>query len=164
MPRGRPPTLTSVKKARGTINVTREVEQEPEFLSNEPGEINPPPECFDGRALIVWETLEPILREARVLKRTDLVVLEQYCRVYVNFTRAQQVLDDSEILIESASGELKKNPAITAVGEFSRELRGLSAQLGLDPANRTRINVGKLDATKTKGFGDLKPKARSNRA
>ncbi len=154
----KPPVLTSVKKAKGTLRPSREVEQEPEFASSDS---YPAPEHLDGLALLTWEKLEPILTKARVLKNSDLVALEQYCVTYANFCKAQTEVDHYGILMCSDKGEYKKNPAVTAVAEASRELRGLSAQLGLDPASRTRINVGKQDSEKPKSFGQLRPASAS---
>lgn len=151
---GRPPKLTSVKKAAGTLRPCREVEQEPDYAAQDS---YPAPDHLDGLALETWEKLEPMMRSARVLKESDLVALEQYCQAYSNFCKAQKEVDHFGVLLCDDNGAYKKNPAFTAVTEASRELRGLSAQLGLDPASRTRINVGKPEGEKKKGFGGLQP-------
>jgi P27 family predicted phage terminase small subunit len=128
---------TEIKKSRGTFRPDRAVEREPEY---EPHDEYPAPAHFTGAALTAWHRLSSILNVARVLTAADLVALEQYCVTYSNFRKAQLEVDNRGVLLCSEKGEYKKNPAITAVTEASRELRGLSAMLGLDPASRTKVD------------------------
>lgn len=153
----RPKKPTELKILQGTNRKDRQVEQEPEF---EKLDHYDPPEDLDGLALKTWNSLMPLLVEASVLTAADLRALELYCVHYSNFKKAQQEVEENGYVVTSPQGSISKNPACTVVKEASSEMRALAGVLGLDPAARTRINVGKKKPEK-KSFGALrKPSAR----
>ena len=84
--------------------------------------------------------MSKLLVESRVLTEADLIALEQYCSVYSTFVKTSHSVETDGIILESDSG-VRKNPAAGVKMEASRELRSLSAMLGLDPSSRTRVSA-----------------------
>jgi P27 family predicted phage terminase small subunit len=54
--------------------------------------------------------------------------------------QADEDIAKSGIVLESPQG-VKKNPAVTVAAEALRHLRSFTAEFGLTPASRTRIEV-----------------------
>lgn len=149
----RPKKPTELKILQGTNRKHRQVEQEPEFEKKEHYD---PPLWLNQLARDSWVELVPILVNARVLTDADLRCLESYCVHYSNFINAQRQVNEEGYTLTSAGGAIVKNPACTVVKESSSEMRALAGVLGLDPAARTRINVG--NKKKKKGsLGALRP-------
>ena len=154
MPRSKKPT--ELKILQGTARKDRQVEQEPAMPKQDRYD---PPAGLDGLALKTWQDIEPVLSEARVLSDADVRALEAYCIHYSNLRKAQEHVDQNGFILTGATGGSIKNPACTVVKESSAEMRALSGVLGLDPAARTRINVGKKEKA-VSGFAALRRPSR----
>ena len=139
---------------QGTMRPDRDWGNSPEFGRREE---YPPPAHLEGIALLTWQHYEPLLRGAGVLTDADLLAFEKYCHWAEVFELAQKNIRENGVTIPTVTGDMKKNPAVTAAKDASAELRALSGVLGLDPAARTRINVPKKDKPKA-GFGSLRGK------
>lgn len=151
MPRGghnRKPR--ALKIITGTNQKSRSVENEAEIAGADDAE---PPKDLVGVALVVWKETAPVLQKTGILKQTDLRQLKNYCQQWAIIEKADEEIQSRGVLIEAPNGSLVKNPAITAHKDASTAMRGLSATLGLDPAARSRIDVG--GSKKVNGFSDL---------
>lgn len=102
-----------------------------------------PPEWLKGEGRELWALLAPQLCEQKVLKMTDVQNLEAYCSSYGRYRAAENEVELYGITVESASGERKKNPAITVASEALRQMATFGALLGLDPSSRQRLFGGK---------------------
>lgn len=152
MPRPRKPA--AIKAIQGTDRKDRRCGVEPTIPSQDKYD---PPGGLDGLALQAWLDIEPILSESRVLTDADIRALESYCIHYSNFRRAQESVEADGFVVQGATGGLIKNPACTVVKESSQEMRALSGVLGLDPAARTRINVGDPKKKKKGSLRSIRP-------
>lgn len=141
MGRGAKKKPTALKVIAGTNRPCRENEHAPAVT--ELGQILPPPDTLGTIAADKWRELIPHLVKHKILTDVDIHNLENFCQAYRNWRMAQMDIEEHGILVYSASGELKKNPACTAAKEASADMRAFGSNLGLDPASRSRLVVGK---------------------
>ncbi len=154
MPRGRKPKPIDLQSARTRRRMVALIEQAPRFSG--PEDLTPPG-GLDEPALSAWSDLAPGLQQAGVLREPDLRTLEAYCIAWSNLRAAQQALDlHGPVLVNENSGVLYKNPASTVVNESLTQLARFGAMLGLDPANRSRVDVGTPPADAENPFTRLK--------
>ena len=106
------------------------------------GVIPDPPEWLSPIAAAEWRHLCPRLTQLNVLTDLDLKKLEQYCSAYSDYRAADAAAREHGVLLLSPTGEMRKNPAITAKSEASKMMTSAGAALGLDPLARERIIVG----------------------
>lgn len=98
-----------------------------------------PPAYMKRDGQVIWQSLiGPLIAEG-ILQRSDLHVLEIFCNAYDLYRRAQRALNKHGILVSSAQGDLKKNPAATIINETTRQIATYGAMLGLDPASRQAL-------------------------
>ena len=129
---------TALKRIQGTYRKDRTAGNEPEIpLMLE----CVPPESLQGIALETWHRESILLVESGILTEADLIGLEQYCSVYATFFKASRLVESDGVVLESVSG-VKKNPAVGVKIEASRELRSLSATLGVPTKNSVRMSQG----------------------
>ena len=149
---GRPPKSNVLKMMQGTAEKSRMPIQEPEIIPAE--DISPPKRMVDGIALETWQLAAPLLRDAKILTEGDKKCLEGYCYAYANMIRAQQDIEDNGLVLTQKNGREIRNPASACWKDSMAEMRYYSQQLGLDPASRGRLDIGKQ---KPKGnpFTDL---------
>lgn len=150
MPRPRKPR--DLKIVEGTFRPARDVKQEAEY---EEADLIAPTH-LEGLALLKWQELEPMLSASGVLKKPDMQALESYCNAYAIHVRAMEIVHSEGPVIETEKGQ-QKHPAVNAAMDASREMRGLSGLLGLDPASRGKIECATKPDEK-KSFGALQPK------
>lgn len=69
-------------------------------------------------------------------------LLDHWQRV---FDTAQQEIERDGVSIESAGGQIVRNPACAVMKEAGAEIRALCAVLGIGPLNRARLGKGAVD-------------------
>ena len=156
MPRGghnkRP---TAIKKAEGTLNVSRQVENEftPTRLSVPP----PPPEHYDERTKKRWRVIAKEMCDAMILHNVDVQVLENYCELYERYLRFQDLMDEHGEIVITDKGNLVVNPATVQYLNCHRLMISYSAGLGLGAANRIKIGTPDVGESKLKQLLKTKP-------
>lgn len=140
MTRGAKPKPKALKLIQGTHRKDRDNEHAPDI--QELGRIPPPPETLSAIAQDKWRELVPHLVQHKIITGVDIHNLEAFCSAYSLWRLAMDDVATHGVLVESSSGELKKNPAITAVKDASGDMRAFGSNLGLDPASRSRLVVG----------------------
>ncbi|WP_329601881.1 phage terminase small subunit P27 family [Sansalvadorimonas verongulae] len=101
-----------------------------------------PPQWMDEMAVAMWETVCPELCRERVLTITDVHNLEVFCSSYANWREAQFHVTTNGVTMTDQLGQVKKNPALTALNEAARQMATFGAMLGLDPGSRQRLIGG----------------------
>jgi P27 family predicted phage terminase small subunit len=149
---GRPPKPSNIKLLQGTFRKDREPEQTPEYSTD-----TAPPKEIDGRALIEWQTLAPMMARAGVLTEIDRNALAQYCRTWAAYLSACEEYERDGVMTENRFGDRVPSNALLTAMKLNAELVRLSGILGLDPSSRGRLNVGKKQKAST--FGDAAQKA-----
>ncbi|MCI7353067.1 MAG: phage terminase small subunit P27 family [[Actinobacillus] rossii] len=89
----------------------------------------------------------------KVLMKTDLETVANYCIAYQNRKKANQDIEKHGSVIVTDSG-IKRNPAYTTLKEAMADMAKFGALLGLDPSSRTRL-VGAADNQPANPFAEL---------
>jgi P27 family predicted phage terminase small subunit len=142
---GRPKLPPNERKLRGDAGKrTRKTKAKSEPQAEAPRRAapDPPPWLTDPVALGEWRRLAPELMAMRVLTELDVNDLAQYCLWFGVMLQAQADVAKHGITTTSTSkhGELKrKNPALAALKDASKEMKALADQLGLGPLARFKL-------------------------
>lgn len=149
--RGRKPKPTALKKLAGNPGKRPLNEREPDFkdLTN-----IDPPDWLPELAAEMWQRVVPELLREKVIKITDLHLVESFCTAYSNWRLAQNSVNEFGIIMQNASGGPAKNPALTALNESNNQMMKLGAALGLSPADRTRL-MGDKDPDEDNPFNEF---------
>lgn len=97
-----------------------------------------PPSWLSKDAKAEWRRVAPLLIERRILTDADLGTLENYCNAIGIVRAAQRDLAKNGLTFVTASGQVKRNPAVGIVAEFSGMALRHAAELGLTPVSRSR--------------------------
>jgi len=99
-----------------------------------------PPTWIDTDARAIWKKISSELYAIGVLKETDLYTLAAYCQTYAKWKRVSKLAEISEDGIKWQNQEIK----------YLKEMRALSATLGLSPSDRTRLSSDKRNPEEEK--------------
>lgn len=149
--RGRKPKPTAMKKRQGNPGKRKLNEDEPQF--SELDEHTPPPDDLDDNGKVMWAFVLKELIPQKVLLKTDLQAVANYCIAYQNRKIANADILKYGSVIETDSG-IKRNPAYTTLKEAMADMAKFGSLLGLDPSSRTRL-VGNADKKFENPFAEL---------
>jgi P27 family predicted phage terminase small subunit len=139
MPRPRKPT--ALKLLEGNPGKRPLPENEPELPAGAGG----PPAHLDAGAKREWRRVEPILTTAGVLTQGDRAVLTIYCAAWSRWVHAEGMVAKSAPVLKSEGGALITNPYLRVSREACEQVMKAAAVLGLDPANRSRVQATKIE-------------------
>lgn len=77
-----------------------------------------------------------------LLKTVDQFVLVAFCRAVALQDEAAEKLRASSMLLKTPSGAVVQSPYVGIMNTQAKNIKALSAELGLSPAARTRISMG----------------------
>ena len=149
--RGRKPKPTAVKIRQGNPGKRKLNENEPHF--SELDENTAPPDDLDENGQIMWAFVLKELVPQKVLLKTDLQTVANYCIAYQNRKKANQDIEKHGSVIVTDSG-IKRNPAYTTLKEAMADMAKFGSLLGLDPSSRSRL-MGNADNQVTNPFAEL---------
>ena len=132
--RGRKPTPPALRVLRG--------DRRPAPLATDPAPgIPPKPETIAGDpvASVEWDRMAGLLDARGILSQADLGILLVYCDAYSRLVAARSELARDGLIVSTAVGAAKLNPAATAAAVAARELRTAAAELGATPTARARV-------------------------
>lgn len=140
MARGRKPKPTQQKLLAGNPGKRALNQNEPSYgsLTNVD-----PPAWLDTTATELWSYLAPKLIKSNVLTEVDFHNLEIFCVAYARWRTAEEAITKHGIMTTDSNGNFKKNPACTVANESLKQVDSYGAKLGLDPASRGRLAIGK---------------------
>jgi len=91
------------------------------------------PDWLSDDAAAVWDALD-----VDVIERADPELVAVYCCAVADFTKAQQQLDSSSLLIRGPNG-LVKNPLQMVKRDAGETMRRLAAQLGIGAVREGQV-------------------------
>ena len=100
-----------------------------------------PPNHLDANAKRLWRQLAPELVKIGNVKQLDCINLETLCSTYSIYLQAEKDFEKNGSYIESGKGGLLKNPAVSIVGECTRNIKTLCADLGISFNSRVVQNI-----------------------
>lgn len=131
--RGPPPAPTAEKLAKGETRPSRVNHDEPDLPKVKAG--TKPPSGLFGAGLAEWKRLFPMLTAAGVMKDTDLLALEDYCRVITELRRYEGSAKNAGPELAIAKGFQGM------VVKLRTQANQLRQQLGLTPSSRSAIKA-----------------------
>lgn len=104
-----------------------------------------PPEV---KGLVARREWRRIIRVAPpgLITRLDRAILMSYCVGYGHFLEAEQTLAVEGLTLHLPNGSQKSHPALTGLKLSDYQMKTAAAELGFTPSNRTRIEIGPVDA------------------
>jgi P27 family predicted phage terminase small subunit len=102
------------------------------------------PDCPDWLpegAKLEWEKIAPILHRLGLLTEVDQMALAAYCTALSTWRQAQKVLDTKGLIFTTPSGYKQQRPEVAIVSRSLALVRAFSAEFGLSPASRARLEV-----------------------
>ena len=132
--RWRKPTPTALRVLRG--------DRPPAPLETDPATGIPPKPgtiAGDPEASAEWDRMAGLMQARDILTHADLGILLVYCDGYSRLVAARAELARDGLIVSTAAGAAKWNPAATAAAVAARELRAAAAELGATPTARARV-------------------------
>lgn len=99
------------------------------------------PEGLSDGAREEWSRILPDLLVMRSAKSVDAAALAAYCESVAVFYRLSTSVDIDGPILDDATEYARRNPALTAFFEASREIRAWAREFGFTPSARTPIKV-----------------------
>jgi P27 family predicted phage terminase small subunit len=129
--------------------------RKPELKVVEGGMANTPaaPRWMPEEAKAEWRRIMPKLIERRILTRTDLASVENYCVAIGQVRQCQATLAKEGNFVESESGAPRPHPAVRMMHSAMTQGRQLAAEIGLTPASRNKPQVN--DAKDDDGWSGM---------
>lgn len=128
---------TKVKAAKGSLNVSRVIKNE--FEPIQLTSIPKPPEHFTEKSKRVWLKVAKELHNSGILYNIDIELLEQYCEAHDMYLVCIQELRDNGMTVSGAMGGVVAHPCASQMLGFQKVMLSIGANLGIGPANRTKI-------------------------
>lgn len=100
--------------------------------------VPPAPTALSALARKVWRRELPALVHAEKIAAHELPLFASYCSATARIDEAQAEIDKHGLLVTSATGELKRNPATTIQKEAIALQARLAAEFGVTPASRNK--------------------------
>lgn len=95
-----------------------------------------PPEELEGEALLEWGRICDELAAAGRLDKTDRAILVLYVEQWSGFRAATRGVTKHGAVIKFSNKNLGLSPFFKAQKEYAKALRGLLADMGLNPTAR----------------------------
>lgn len=150
--RGPLPETTKAKKLKGNPGHRRlpDDEPEPEVLEQVPA----PPDWMPRKACDAWELVTRELHKADMLHALDLPILELFCMAYHQWREILNAVETEgyTFRVHDDEGNLKyaqQTPEIVLASKLSKDINTWAKVLGLGPAYRVGLRIGRSESTKT---------------
>jgi len=130
---------TAVKRARGTLEKSREV-AEPVSLAGD-GTVNTAaPSYLTKGAKVEWARVAQLLHQAKLLVDADRTALALYCTAVDRAQRAEKQIERDGMTIENpTTGALHVHPLLNVAKEARAQALRYGCEFGLTPASRSKI-------------------------
>lgn len=92
-----------------------------------------------------WRRIMPKLIERRILTRTDLASVENYCLAIGQVRQCAATLAKEGNFVESENGAPRPHRAFRVQHSAMTQARQLAAELGLTPVSRNRPQVNETE-------------------
>lgn len=138
MRRGRKPTPTALKVARGNPGKRKlnQNEPKPALTVGAPAA----PKRLTGVALGKWNELAAELYKTGVLTVVDTDALERYCLIYQRWVEAEEKLTKQGFITLTDKNNQIQNPYLAVANRCIKQLDSLAAEFGITPSSRSRVH------------------------
>lgn len=99
------------------------------------------PGYFVGDQVELWNEIVASMPKG-TFRLADSMLIERLVLASLRLREAERIVADAGLLVAGAQG-IVKNPALIVIHGAERQVVALSDRLGLSPAARTRLHVGK---------------------
>ena len=144
MPAGRPPLPKEIKKARGTLNTTREKRKEKEAAAAASfalvQTVPEPPPHFDAVARDVWQTICQEFINLGVLQTLDVFQLQILCNEMSIYWACINKMGHN-ITVPTGSGSYKVNPLYQAATTAWNNAARIASAFGMSPTARQKLKI-----------------------
>jgi len=128
---------TKIKEAQGTLKPERLLpdEFEPMVLISIPE----PPKIYSTRVRQTWVKICTELLDAGILYALDTGLIEEYCDLQEQYYKCLDEVNEKGVQVINRFGDSITNPSLIQLQSITKVLLNIGANLGLGPANRTKI-------------------------
>ncbi len=137
MRRGRKPKSTAEKKLAGNPGMRPYNKHEPKLKKQKPRM----PGYLSAEAKREWRRIVPQLDRIGMLTQMDRATLVMYCEAWATFKDANDVIQETNIVIRNSNGNLVRNPMAIVRDSAFDQIYKLSSLYGFDPSTRSRLVV-----------------------
>ena len=158
--RGRKPKPTNLKLVTGNPGKRKIPKNEPKPKIRIPS----PPAHLSRKAKDEWKRISTELFNLGLLSGADRAALGAYCQAYARWVDAEKSIantakKDKEhhgLLIKTTNGNIIQNPAVGVANKAMADVIKYSAEFGMTPSARSRIETSPLieDEKKDEFFDD----------
>ena len=134
MGKGRKKTPDEIRALTGARDMTGSKGASPEFQKG-----CEPPSWMTGYALEEWAVVAPQLERLGMLDAVGAACLAGYCEAVATLRLSSEDVEKFGPTMITATGGLKKNPAVTAQLEAIRVVRGFAGEFGFTPASKAKL-------------------------
>jgi P27 family predicted phage terminase small subunit len=107
-----------------------------------PSETPERPSHLDDDAKGEWDRLVELLSRRGTLSKADGAALSLYCVAYSRWQKARADIEKRGLVIETALGGIKPNPAATIASKCEDQMARLLSEFGCTPTSRSRVKAG----------------------
>jgi len=100
---------------------------------------------YNNREREIFKFYSQCLINLRILSAGDIALLDTFTRVYAELLELEEDIKEHGRTYKTETGEQKTRPECRLRNEARREIRSLSAQLGLSPSSRGGIEPIKTE-------------------
>lgn len=135
MTRGRPRKPKAVKQAQGTYRKDRDQELRlAEGIPQPPGYLSP-------QALVHWDRMIEITRDARTLTKADGDGIAMLCVAFEEWKAADIIVRDEGEVVTSDKGGVYQHPAVGIRTNAWKKIVRMLREFGLTPAARAGMKM-----------------------
>ena len=99
------------------------------------------PQWLSAEAKAEWNRIVPELERLGLLTRIDQACLVCYCEAYSDFKKAARELARQGLTLKAGNGTRIPHPAVQMKRASMKQVREFSAEFGLSPAARARLEI-----------------------
>lgn len=131
------PKPQAQKKLEGTYRPDRDPGTDDRLSGKKPT----CPTWLDKYAKGEWRRMANELHRAGLLKFVDRAALAGYCQAYSRWRKAEELVQQSGLLIKTTNGNVIQNPSVGIANRAMRDMLNISKEFGMTPSARSRLSV-----------------------
>lgn len=151
---GNPRLPNEIKKARGTMNVTRDGGRIEMLLNDRIITIPPCPDFFNQYQASEWQTVWSYLIQYKLAAPVDLSLIVSYCIEMGKYLQLVREMN-GEYTLTNPKGYIVENPLNRVANNALTTALKLAAEFGFTPVSRSRITIPKKETEKADDITSL---------
>ena len=104
-----------------------------------PARLPSPPDALDEDARRIWRVVGRELLRMGVFSTLDTWALAMFCSAASRWMKEERIVAEMGTVIQSENGGLSQNPHLAAANRAWEQMRRMLGELGLSPAERSRL-------------------------